>query len=100
MGGHVQALLDVRVRGPETHGEFHQQQDHHARGGAGYAPGVSMGGQALTQVIGVAAVLAWSAAASVVILLLVKFTVGLRASDAHIEEGLDMAAHGERAFTP
>ena len=69
-------------------------------GGAGYAPGVSMGAQALTQIIGVAAVLAWSAAASVAILFLVKLTVGLRASDAHIEEGLDMAAHGERAFTP
>ena len=69
-------------------------------GGGGYAPGVGMGDQALTQVIGVAATLAWSALASVAILFLVKLTVGLRATDAHIEEGLDMAAHGERAFTP
>ncbi len=69
-------------------------------GGAGYAAGVGMGDQAVTQVIGVVATLAWSAAASVVILFLVKRTVGLRAPDAHIEEGLDMAAHGERAFTP
>jgi len=69
-------------------------------GGKGYAPGVDMGGQALTQIIGVAATLAWSAAATVALLCLVKKTVGLRATDAHIEEGLDMAAHGERAFTP
>ena len=69
-------------------------------GGGGYAAGVGMADQALTQIIGVAATLGWSAAASVVILFLVKRTVGLRASDAHIEEGLDMAAHGERAFTP
>ena len=69
-------------------------------GGAGYAPGVDMGGQAITQLLGVAATLGWSVVASVAILFLVKRTVGLRATDAHIEEGLDMAAHGERAFTP
>jgi Amt family ammonium transporter len=71
-----------------------------ALGGAGYAPGVGMGGQAVTQLIGVIATLAWSAVATVVLLLLVKLTVGLRASDAAIEEGLDLAAHGERAYTP
>jgi len=42
----------------------------------------------------------WSAVATVALLFLVKLTVGLRASDAAIEEGLDLAAHGERAFTP
>ena len=69
-------------------------------GGVGYADGVDMGGQAVTQIMGVAATLAWSAVGTVILLLLVKKTVGLRASDAHIEEGLDMASHGERAFTP
>jgi len=72
----------------------------HLFGGAGYAAGVGMAGQALTQLMGVAATLAWSALATLGLLLLVKKTVGLRASDAHIEEGLDMASHGERAFTP
>jgi Amt family ammonium transporter len=71
-----------------------------ALGGAGYAPGVGMGGQALTQAIGVLATMAWSAIATVGLLLLVRFTVGLRASDAAIEEGLDLSAHGERAYTP
>ncbi len=69
-------------------------------GGGGYAAGIGMADQAVTQILGVAATLAWSAVASLAILFLVKRTVGLRATDAHIEEGLDMAAHGERAFTP
>jgi Amt family ammonium transporter len=69
-------------------------------GGKGYALGVDMGGQAITQILGVLATLAWSALATVILLLVVKRTIGLRATDAHIEEGLDMAAHGERAFTP
>ena len=69
-------------------------------GGVGYADGVDMGGQAVTQILGVTATLAWSAVGTVILLFIVKKTVGLRASDAHIEEGLDMASHGERAFTP
>ena len=69
-------------------------------GGVGYAEGVDMGGQAVTQIMGVAATLAWSAVGTVILLFIVKKTVGLRASDAQIEEGLDMASHGERAFTP
>jgi len=69
-------------------------------GGAGYAPGVTMAGQALTQAIGVGAVVAWSAGAAFILAVVVQKTVGLRARDEHIEEGLDMAAHGERAYTP
>jgi Amt family ammonium transporter len=69
-------------------------------GGAGYAEGMSMGSQALIQVCGVAAVCLWSAVASVVLILLVKKTVGLRIDDNAIEEGLDLAQHGERAFNP
>eukprot|EP01035_Chromulina_nebulosa_P010641 gene10641-14280_t len=48
------------------------------------------------QALGVAAVCAWSAIASFAILLLCKFTVGLRASPENIEDGLDMGSHGER----
>jgi Amt family ammonium transporter len=69
-------------------------------GGVGYAPGVDMAGQAATQALAVLAVMAWAGIASVVLLLLVKWTVGLRAHDSAIEDGLDLAAHGERAFTP
>ncbi|MEO8115653.1 MAG: ammonium transporter [Phenylobacterium sp.] len=71
-----------------------------ALGGAGYAPGIGMADQALTQALGVGAVVAWSAVATLVLAWLVKRTVGLRAREEHIEEGLDMAAHGERAYNP
>ena len=69
-------------------------------GGVGYADGVGMLGQLLTQVIGVVTVIAWSALAALALAFLVEKTVGLRARDEAIEEGLDMAAHGERAYNP
>ncbi|MBL8773979.1 MAG: ammonium transporter [Phenylobacterium sp.] len=67
-------------------------------GGAGYAEGMDMGAQAGVQVLGVAAVCAWSAVASAAILFLCRATVGLRASPEAIEDGLDMSTHGERAY--
>ncbi len=67
-------------------------------GGIGYAEGVDMGGQALTQIIGVAAVCAWSAIATLVLVFVVRRTVGLRASDEAIDDGMDLSAHGERAY--
>ncbi|MDP3854696.1 ammonium transporter [Phenylobacterium sp.] len=69
-----------------------------ALGGAGYAEGVDMGGQAVTQIIGVAAVCAWSAVATLVLVFVVRRTVGLRASAEAVEDGLDLANHGERAY--
>ncbi|WP_340646325.1 ammonium transporter [Phenylobacterium sp.] len=69
-------------------------------GGAGYANGVTMGSQAVTQVIGVLAVCAWSGIATLALVFLVRRTVGLRASDDAVDEGLDMSAHGERAYNP
>ena len=56
--------------------------------------------QAGVQALGLAAVVAWSAVASLALAWLVQRTVGLRARDEAIEEGLDMAAHGERAWNP
>jgi len=67
-------------------------------GGFGYAEGMDMGAQAGIQAIGVAAVCAWSAIGSAVILLICRFTVGLRASPEAIEDGLDLSTHGERAY--
>ncbi len=69
-------------------------------GGSGYAAGMDMAAQAGVQVLGVGATILWSAVACVVILWLVKRTVGLRAPDAAIEDGLDLTHHGERAYTP
>ncbi|MET0295306.1 MAG: ammonium transporter [Phenylobacterium sp.] len=69
-------------------------------GGAGYAEGVDMGGQAATQALGVGVTVVWSAVATVVIALVCRFTVGLRHRDEAIEEGLDMHDHGERSWNP
>lgn len=71
-----------------------------AMGGTGYAAGVDMAAQALTQVLGVAAVCAWSGVATLVLVFIVRRTTGLRASDEAVDEGLDMSAHGERAYNP
>jgi Amt family ammonium transporter len=67
-------------------------------GGAGYGAGMDMARQVGAQAVGVAAVCAWSAAVSAVLALICRATVGLRLDDDAIEEGLDMAAHGERAY--
>ena len=69
-----------------------------ALGGAGYAPGVDMAGQTGVQALGVVVTMAWAAIASVVLVFVVKALVGLREPDASIEEGLDLAVHGERAY--
>ncbi len=69
-------------------------------GGVGYAAGVTLAGQALTQLIGVVAVCAWSGVATLALVFVVRRTTGLRATDEAIDEGLDMSAHGERAYNP
>jgi len=51
-----------------------------------------------TQLIGTAAVVAWSAIASFVILLVLKLTLGLRVTEEQEFEGLDVSLHGENAY--
>ncbi|MDO8323174.1 MAG: ammonium transporter [Phenylobacterium sp.] len=87
VGGILGTLLVAVLASPEL-------------GGAGYAQGVTMGSQAVTQVLGVLAVCAWSGIATLVLVFLTRRTVGLRASDDAVDEGLDMSAHGERAYNP
>ena len=70
-----------------------------ALGGVGYGTG-TMVAQLVTQVIGVAAVVAWSGLASLVLILLTRRLTGLRARDEDINDGLDLTHHGERAYTP
>jgi Amt family ammonium transporter len=73
---------------------------HPAIGGSGYPVTGSMGAQAGVQIVGVAATLAWSGIATLVILAIVKRTIGLRARDEEINDGLDLTYHGERAYNP
>ncbi len=71
-----------------------------ALGGAGYGVTGGMGGQALIQLIGVLATVAWSAVATLAIIFITKKVAGLRAKDEEIEDGLDSTYHGERGYTP
>ena len=51
-----------------------------------------------TQLVGTAAVVAWSAIASFIILLILKVTLGLRVTEEQEFEGLDVSLHGENAY--
>lgn len=57
-----------------------------------------MFGQLTTQAIALAAVIAWSAVATVIIVLVCKFTTGLRVDEETEFTGLDSAEHGETAY--
>jgi len=69
-----------------------------ALGGSGLADGVTMGGQFLSQGIGLLVTAGWSGLASLLILALLRAATGLRV-DAETEfDGLDVTVHGERAY--
>jgi Amt family ammonium transporter len=51
--------------------------------------------QVLYQIIGIGAAFAWSFIVSCVILLALKYTIGLRVSDEAEEVGIDLTQHGE-----
>jgi len=62
------------------------------------ALGGSGGGVFMTQLTSTAIVVAWSAIATTIILLVLKAIFGLRVSDEAEHEGLDRALHGESAY--
>jgi len=55
-------------------------------------------GEFMTQLVGTAAVVAWSVIASFLILLVLKLTLGLRVTEEQEFEGLDTSLHGESAY--
>ena len=76
-----------------------------AKGGAGYVVdgwvGPTFGydaAQIMIQVKAVGIAILWSAVVSAVILVLIKYTVGLRVTEEQEAEGLDLAEHGEKAY--
>ena len=60
-------------------------------------PGI--GAQFMIQLKAVLIVAGWSAVVSLIGFYIVKFTVGLRVPEEEEREGLDISAHGERAYT-
>jgi Amt family ammonium transporter len=70
-----------------------------ALGGIGYAdPKTTMGGQVLTQIIGVLAVAAWSGIITWVLLKLSDAVAGLRVESEEETEGLDTVLHNEKGY--
>ena len=70
--------------------------------GVGYgalAEGVTRGEQILYQLVSIGAAWGWSFVATGVILLAIKYTMGLRLHDRDEELGLDVSQHDEVAYT-
>jgi Amt family ammonium transporter len=62
------------------------------------AEGVSRGEQIVNQLIAIGASWGWSFVLTAAILLALKFTIGLRVSEAEEQAGLDVSQHGEPAY--
>jgi Amt family ammonium transporter len=69
-------------------------------GGTGFPVQQSIGAQLGVQALGVLAALAWCAALTWIILKLLNAVFGLRVSEEKETEGLDLAEHGERGYSP
>ncbi|MEX2480157.1 MAG: ammonium transporter [Gammaproteobacteria bacterium] len=67
-------------------------------GGAGYAPGMTMGSQLTVQFVGVAATAAWCGGMTWLLLKLTDAAIGLRVSPEIETGGLDIAEHDERGY--
>jgi Amt family ammonium transporter len=68
-------------------------------GGIGYPEKVTMGGQFLTQLIGVIATVLWSGILTWILLKLVDAVAGMRCASDEETEGLDTVLHGEKGYT-
>jgi Amt family ammonium transporter len=69
-------------------------------GGTGFPVQQSIGAQLGVQALGVLAALAWCAALTWIILKVMNAVFGLRVSEEKETEGLDLAEHGERGYSP
>ncbi|WP_295435956.1 ammonium transporter [uncultured Thiodictyon sp.] len=67
-------------------------------GGKGLAEGLTIVDQVIKQGIGVGTTLVYTAIASLIILKLVDWTIGLRVTEEQETEGLDLALHDERGY--
>ncbi|MDJ0642042.1 MAG: ammonium transporter [Erythrobacter sp.] len=67
-------------------------------GGTGYFDGATMASQLGAQAIGIGVVMVWSAVGSAIIALMVSVVFPMRADEEGEIEGLDISAHGERAW--
>ena len=69
-----------------------------AFGGLGLAEDVGIGGQFVTQLVGVLATFIWCGVLSYIILKIIDATIGLRVTEDQETEGLDLVLHDERGY--
>lgn len=67
-------------------------------GGIGYAEGVTMIKQIAIQLMSIVTCVIWTTVISIIAYKIADVCVGLRVSEEHEREGLDINSHGERAF--
>ncbi len=67
-------------------------------GGMGLAPDVTIGGQLLTQLLGVLVTIAWCGVVTFILLRITGALVPLRVSEDDETEGLDITQHDERGY--
>ena len=67
-------------------------------GGTGYADGITMTSQVGIQLMSVITCVIWTAIIAYIAYKIADFSVGLRVSEEHEREGLDINSHGESAF--
>lgn len=67
-------------------------------GGMGYAEGVTMGGQLVTQLLASLYTILLSGIVSFVLLKIIAMTLGLRVDADQENQGLDLAEHGESGY--
>ncbi|WP_294883304.1 ammonium transporter AmtB [uncultured Gilliamella sp.] len=67
-------------------------------GGTGYADGITMTSQVGIQLMSVITCVIWTAIIAYIAYKIADLSVGLRVSEEHEREGLDINSHGESAF--
>jgi Amt family ammonium transporter len=93
IGGMFGALMTGIFNAPSLGGPGSVQD--WVKGTVGY-PGIWQ--QFYIQLKAVALVTCWTAVVALIAFLIVKVTIGLRVSEEEEREGLDISAHGERAY--
>jgi ammonium transporter, Amt family len=69
-------------------------------GGSGFAVQQSIGAQLGVQALGIGVTMLWCGGVTWLLLKLLDVTLGLRVTEEQESEGLDLASHGERGYTP
>ncbi len=97
IGGITGALATAVVAAPNLGGQGYF--DYTKFPAVAVAPGdYSITGQLWIQLQAVATTLLWSGIVSAILLIAIKYTIGLRPTEDAEREGLDLTEHGERAY--